>query len=215
MMKLSTYDVEFIDIVSVRKYAMFLVNIKNFSYDFTFGKAYHLVSEDYNDIWGLSWLIGGKIKEQQGHFELDRVKINSVKRKQISWLIRGEEIKKFGLFRQTVKNQVRQGLKQGKSKVSEEVLFDKFLITPERYVRPMRQLSSEAWRASCAIGVAHGRQIFCFPPLEYCRKGFIAEYGDLWFKEMVKFLKSLDCLVLLPLPPRIDSSDFCDDIVYI
>jgi len=216
-MKLIIEDVKFKGKLSIiGKIDKPQVSISQFNYEFEFGKVYHLASEGEWEKWALSLLIAGAIVEQSGVIKLNDAICSPRQRQNISWLVNYTHIKRFGLFWQNVKSQIVSGIRKGnRYPLLEKDYISHFTLTPERYLRYITQLSSEVWRASCAIGLAHDRQIFCFPPMEYIRREFIEEYGKLWFFDMLNFMKSLNCLILLPLPIDMDTSDFCDGIVKI
>ncbi|MDX2076212.1 MAG: hypothetical protein SFZ02_07260 [bacterium] len=206
-------DLSIVDRIEKPKVQLSLSN-----HEFEFGKVYHLTSENHWDMWALSLLIGGAIVEQSGVFKIDEHIYSAAQRRKISWLVRYEEVRRFGLFTQTVKNQVIAGIKKGnRYGLSEQDFIQHFKLTPQRYVRYLRQQSAEAWSSSCVIGLAHDKQIFCFPPLEYGMGSleFVKMHGKKWFFDMLKFMKSLNCLILLPLPIDMETGDFCDAIVKI
>lgn len=195
------------------------VNLNELSYEFEFGKVYHLASEIHWDAWALSLLIAGVIAEQSGNIKLNDATCPPRQRQKMSWRVHRDEVMRFGLFMQSVKNQIRAGIKRGnRYPLSEEDYIQYFKLTPQRYTRYLGQQSTEAWRSSCAIGLAHDKQIFCFPPFEHNRKnvvstGFVEEHGVRWFFDMLNFMKSLNCLILLPLPMDMDTSHFCDAVI--
>lgn len=195
------------------------VNLTHLSYEFEFGKVYHIASERQWDGWAFNLLIAGAIVEQAGIIKLNDTIVSPYQRGKMSWRVHRDEIMRFGLFIQSVKNQIRAGIKKGnRYPLSEQDYIQNFKLTPQRYDRYLRQQSSEGWRSSCAIGLAHDKQIFCFPPFEHGRKNvvstsFVEDHGERWFFDMLKFMKSLNCLILLPLPIDMDTSEFCDGVI--
>lgn len=109
-------------------------------------------------------------------------------------------------------SQIRHGLRTCHNQYlqSEAEIIERFKLTSERYHRPMRQLSHEAWRASCAIGLAQGKKIFCFPYMDH---KMIDEYHDLWLKEMIDLLRDSGALVLIPSVATQSSKKLCDEII--
>mgnify|MGYP001297431209 CR=1 FL=1 len=189
------------------------VSISQLSYEFEFGKVYHLASERHWEMWALSLLVAGAIVEQSGVVKFNDNICSVCQRQEISWRVGYTHIKRFGLFWQNIKSQILSGIRRGnRYHLSEADYILNFKLTPSRYLRYITQVSSEVWRASCAIGLAHDKQIFCFPPMQLHRD-FIKEYGKLWLFDMLTFMKSLNCLILLPLPIDMDTSGFCDGIV--
>ncbi len=189
--------------------------IERFDGEFQFGKSYLLNAPVGKGAWLLSWMIAGEFQPKQSEIELNRQPFSSEARKSEAWLVRFSEIKQFGFLEQSVKAQIRHGLKNFKNPYlkSEREIIDRFKLSSERYDRPLRQLSSEGWRASCAIGLANGRHIFCFPHIEYLRPKLIEEYRYLWFEEMLNLLKSAGALVILPTAFTDEIAGLCDEVV--
>lgn len=187
-------------------------HIRDFSHEFVSGKAYHLASKNEDNSIAICWLICGMLKQQQGRVLCDGALVSSDQLRCRSWLVRSDEIKRFGMFSQSVKSQIKYGIQQGASEFTEQDIIRRFKLTPERTNRHLHKLSSEAYSASSAIGLANGRKIFCFPPL---RKDFVEEYGDLWFKDIIRFLVHENALVLIPMPPTVNSHGICDEVVSI
>lgn len=205
-------DVYFDGLIKINKRVQIHTKVDNFSYDFHSGKSYQLASPNENNSWGLCWLIGGMVHQHSGTIRLNGEVDQQLERRKDSWLVRIDEIKRYSLFLQSVKSQIRHGIRQNsKNSMSEADYMRHFRLTPERYDRYLRQFSTEGWRAGCAIGVANGKQIFCFPPID----AQFVEYTDLWFADMIEFLKSLDILVLLPIPPSVNTDKICDEVILI
>jgi hypothetical protein len=181
-----------------------------FSHTFTFGKAYMLVGAGDFDSWIISLLIAGKLTPNTGDIHIDDVAVSPTQLRKISWVIRGDAIKRWGFLKQSVISQIRAGINDS---VDVERIVDVFRLHPNRYIRKMSQLSHEAWRASCAIGYAHGKRIFCFPDMAYLRPGFVEEYGALWLGDMIRFLKASNAIVLMPYTSTPLASELFDEVV--
>ena len=173
--------------------------LTNFTHEFSFGKAYLLEGSENYKSWILSWLISGKLVPDSGSILLDGVPAKQAIIRDQSWIIRHDEIKKWGHFAQSIRSQVRAGLhsKTGNT-ISEEEIIKSFKLTLPRYNRKMSQLSSEGWKASSAIGYAHDKRIFCFPDMDYSRPNFFEEYRELWFEDILRFLIVNKKLVIIP-----------------
>ena len=187
--------------------------INDFSYSFEFGKSYLLDDGKGYSGWALSWIVGGALRQTRGEIFLDEQIYPQSQRQQQSWLIRHHDIKRFGLFSMSVKAQIEAGLRHANPyHLSLEELKDLFRLT-SRITRPVAQLSAEAWSASCAIGLAHGKRVFCFPSLKHWRPGLIDEYRHLWFEDHIRHLTARNCLVLIPAPVTDHSHAVVDEIV--
>jgi hypothetical protein len=181
--------------------------------DLEFGKVYQVVSEQENELWAFNLMLAGIFNPQQGNFSLNGVALDALQRRKIAWLVNYDEIRRFGRFWLRVKNQVRQGIKKYQAhNLSERDYLNQFDLTPQRYIRYLRQQSAEGWRTSCAIGVAHNRMVFCFPA--FLNQYFIDAYHYMWV-DMLQFMKSLNCLILIPSPPNTNTYNLCDDTIEI
>ena len=184
--------------------------LTNFSYSFQYGKAYLLESTANGGGWSLSWIIGGLIEQTNGTIERDGFEYARVERRKDAWCIRHETSPKNLFWEPSVISQIRHGLKLANNQFlqSEEELINRIGLSPERYKRPLRQLSHEAWRASCAIGMAFGKSIYCFP---YMSPDYLEHYPD--FKGIINLLKESSALVLLPTKATLDINGWFDEIV--
>jgi ABC-type transport system involved in cytochrome bd biosynthesis fused ATPase/permease subunit len=146
--------------------------LKPLSYEFEFGKSYAIHGRDGDGTTALSWIIGGAIVPEKGRIFFNGKEIRSKQLRTISWLVRWDEIKRFGLFSQSVKAQLRSGINY----TDDETLIKAFQLTRPRLDRKLRQYSNEGYSAACAIGFVHGKRVFCFPHL---RNNFVDEYRSL------------------------------------
>lgn len=169
----------------------------DFSYEFEFGKAYLLRGSSGDGAWALSWILGGLVACGSGKICSDDKLVTPSDLRAHSWIVRSDEIKRFGFMRQSVQTQIQQGLKKNGELlgISENQIIQEFDLTPERYDRLVTQLSHEAWRASPAIGLVHGKRIMCFPQMSPIRHTY-ASYIRL--KEIFEFLKSFGVMIIFP-----------------
>jgi ABC-type Na+ transport system ATPase subunit NatA len=210
---LTVSEITFHSIVNRGALDLVTERLDSFSYDFSFGKSYLLDCDIGEGGWALSRIIGGLLEPNSGVIKRNGVLYLTRQRRKDVWCVRDSEIKRFGLFRnRSLKSQIQHGLRTVSNQYlkSEAEIISRFYLTPERYNRLLRQFSNEGWRASCAVGMAHGKKIFCFPHL---RQGFIGEYYLLWLKEMIDLLRDSDALILIParLTPHADK--LCDEVV--
>lgn len=196
------------------KRASLFDRLKNFSYEFHYGKSYLLNGCIGQGAWSACWIIGGAIKQEKGIIEKNGEPFEIEARKSMSWFVRKSEIKRFGLFRQSLKAQIQHGLRTipNQRMQSEEDVIRHFRLTPERFNPPMRQFSGEGWRASCAIGFVNGKSIYCFPHIGYGSTHLITDYRE-WFEELLNLLKSSGALVLVPIHMAKQAEGLCDEVV--
>lgn len=188
--------------------------IHNFSHSFEFGKSYLIHDSVSHAGWALSWILGGAEQPQTGDILMNGEVYTQPLRRHHSWLIRHDEIKRLGFFRMSIKDQIQRGLRRSNpDHLSLEKLKQMFRLTPQRLTRDINRISSEAWRASCAIGLAHGKRVFCFPHLGHIRPTLIDEYRHLWFEEHIHHLRNFGCLILIPATVTDNSIAIGDEIV--
>jgi hypothetical protein len=192
-------------------------SVHEFSGEFSFGKSYLLDANLNKGAWALSRIIGGALTPDRGEITKDGISYGQKVRHQEAWFVRESEYSGFRAGSKTVKTHLQHGLKNNPAPFlpSEQTFIEQFMLTPERYDRAIRQLSHEGWRASCAIGLAHGRKIFCFPSIEYVRPYLIEDYFDLWLKAIVDLLSDSGALVLIPAIATGLAANLCDEIVSI
>ncbi len=191
-------------------------NLKRFSCEFAFGKSYLLDAEMGHGAWALSWIVAGLMEPNAGTLLRNGVPYSTEKRRKESWCVRRDEIKRFGLLgNQTVRWQIRHGLRMSSRPDfrTETDYIERFLLTLERYNRGFRSLSNEAWRASCAVGLANGKRIFCFPHMSYLRPDFDEEWHQNFFKKIIDLLRDTGALVLIPTRVASTTQYLCDEVI--
>jgi hypothetical protein len=189
-----------------------------FSYEFTFGKSYLLNAELGKGAWAISWIIGGQLEHKNfGEITKNGLPYEQKQRFKDAWFVRKSEYQGLRASHGSVKSHIRHGLKsvQGQYLQSEAEIIKRFHLHLALYDRPIRQLSHEGWKVSCAIGLAHGKKLFCFPYIEYLRPYFIDEYYSLWFKGMIDLLRDSGAIVLVPAIARGKAQTLCDEIVQV
>ena len=188
--------------------------LRSFSHAFSYGKSHLLDSGLGEGGWALSWILGGILDPDFGEITRNDLNYAVEERRKDAWCVRHDRIKvrRFSFREPTVREQIQYGLKtvSGQYLKSEQEVMERFHLTAERYVRPLRQLSHEAWRASCAIGLVNGKRVFCFP---YMDPGFIEDYYKIWLKEMLDLLTDSGALVLFPARAKKAAQGLCDEIV--
>ncbi len=134
--------------------------LSSFSHEFTFGKSYLLAGKEGQGGWALSWIIGGLLKQNSGEILRNKMLYDLKDRRKDVWCVRHSEIKRFGIFTMSLKQQIRHGLRSKQSRYikSEQEIIECFDLSAGRYNRLLRQFSYEGWRASCAAGMANGKQ---------------------------------------------------------
>jgi hypothetical protein len=188
--------------------------IIDFNASFLRGQSYLLHSEDWQNSLALSMIISGSIKPQSGSITLNSQECDELARSAEFWRVREDTVPNWkSHFKEiTIIDQIRQGFRNNENplKMGINDILSHFNMTKERYKRPMSTLSHEAWIASCVIGVASGRSIFCFP---YIDSDIIKVYSR--FRGLPNLIIKLGLTVFLPTDVNEISNNLCDHIIRI
>lgn len=185
-------------------------SLKHFSYRFTSGKTYALVNNIGEGGWALSCLLSGREQRYSGGIAIDGNKIERGELSAYGWYV-GEGIQsKVPFYKKGMT--VREQLESGTSKEhSVEELIDAFELAPSRLDREIKHISNERWNASIAIGLAHEKQVFCFPWL-----------SDMWKEAIIArlahcstLLKQYNCILLIPVQSLTNLESCIDESVYL
>lgn len=207
--------------------------LKPLTTEFTFGKTYLIDTYAGEGGWGLTHVIAGFAAQQRGEIFLDNVPFPQKKRLKDVWYVRTSQIKKFGIFgNQSIRWHLTYGLRLGPALKayrkygpihdnysfglgSLDDYFHAFDLTLARFERPHTHTGNELWRASCAMGLANGRRIFCYPNMQYMRPEFDEDYSLPYFKKYVDILKRAGSLILVPLKVNDSNRYIGDEVVSI
>lgn len=212
---LTVKNISFRGVVVPKALELTVETLPDFSHDFSFGKSYLLAGKRGQGGWALSWIIGGLLEPDSGEILRNNMPYDLKDRRKDVWCVRYSEIKRFGIFRNmSLKAQIQHGLRNGRSQYlkSEQEIIDSFELSEGRYNRRLRQFSYEGWRASCAAGLANGKQIFCFPYIHNDTRFYEESYAS-HLKETVALLKTSGALVLVPADLIEYTQTLCDEIV--
>ena len=175
---------------------------------FKTGRSYALVSEYRQGCMYLSYLLGGQIKIEDGlDIYLNDNRITQDKLNSISWNLEPNYEPYKNLI---VRKSIEKALKNGYVEESFEELAESFCLAPERYDCKLSQLSGERWSASAAVGYASGKKVFYAP---YNASNFYSSNARL--DQMISYLSSHDCMVLLPVGSDMYLKDHVDQCIYI
>lgn len=178
------------------------------------GKIYRITADGERNLWMFCYILTGYLNPQRGYFWMDGVELFAFQRRKLTWFVRYSEIQRFGLFYQSVKRQIRHGIKKYNAhNLTEADYMRIFRLDIHRFNRRLRYQSTQAWRSSCAIGLANNRKIICFSPV--ISGHILEEYHNSWFGDMLKFMKSLNCTILLPLSPYANAYNLHDETIHI
>jgi len=184
-------------------------HLNNFSYAFTMSKVYAIVSEPGKGGWALSYLLSGKTKRYKGLVNIDGNSVSQQFLKLHGWYV-GEGLPKKNILSKemTIREQLESSLS---SRYSINELINLFELAPSRMDRTIKFISNERWNASTAIGLVHGKRIFCFPWLEDSIKNLIR--GRL--RLCSEIIKNNNCMMIIPVQSASIVEEFVDEIIYI
>ncbi|MFS0837426.1 hypothetical protein [Paenibacillus sp. 1P03SA] len=184
---------------------------EKFSYEFRSGHVYGIIGECGSGGWVLSYYLTGREKEQGGTLFLNNVLAADSSVLAGYGCYVGEGVSSRNLFGgRTVRQQIEEGLKQNNAFTLNE-LVEWFELSSSRLDRKLEHISNERWNASIAIGLAHGKTIFCFPWL-----------NTAWIHSLrsriaasVRISKDQGAIIIIPTAKREalnQLADYCVDI---
>lgn len=97
--------------------------------------------------------------------------------------------------RKTVKKLIEDGLKHRKSNYTYEEIKSIFGLDSQRVECRVAQVGNEKFRAMAAIGLAYGKEIFCFPWLS--NKRFESYHQNI--SKLLECLENLGKIVIVPI----------------
>jgi len=185
-------------------------NIHIFNYNFEFGKIYCINSNLGDGGWGISWAISGQFKLTKGQIKLDNKILSFKELQKLSWGV-GLDGEAFSFFEnKTTRNLINKGLTRNDNFTTVEQIAKNFMLTNERLDNNFKFLSGERWRASIAIGFANKKKIYCFP---WIKPEILIMYKDLWFKNILEYLKKENYLIIIPTINRDIIKDMFDEAI--
>jgi ABC-type Na+ transport system ATPase subunit NatA len=198
----------------LRGYGQMGENVDHFRYVFTKGVTYGLIGECGAGGWGLSYNLAGREHYISGEIKIDGMNATPHDLERIGWYV-GEGIPSQGLFRRklSVRQQLKIALKHNhhRKNFKIEEIIRLFNLSEDRLDMKLEQYSWEGWRASIAIGYAHGKQVFCFPWLHTsCINDLILNCG---IHICIDILKAAGNIVILPTSQPESIDFFIDNIV--
>lgn len=208
---LELIDVSFSCKPQMRNFNSWPETLSSFSYTFSSGNVYAIISEPGGGGWALSYLLAGRVRSYKGNIYINRELLHSRMLGKYGWYV-GEEMQERTLtsfFRQKTVREQLESCNLDSSVVDR--LIDMFELSPSRLDRQIKYISNERWNASAAIGLGLGRQVFCFPWLDDMWKSAIRER----LRHCSEILRQNNCIVIIPTSNLQIINDFVDEIVYL
>ncbi|MGG4143820.1 hypothetical protein ABEW34_11850 [Paenibacillus algorifonticola] len=196
---------------SMHNFPTWKETLSDFSYTFSPGKVYAIISEPGRGGWAISYLLAGRVRSYAGSLLVNQKLANSRTLKTYGWYV-GEAHEPSAitsLFRQKTIRQQLQSYTSNNHMVDE--LIDRFELSPSRLDRQMKHISNERWNASAAIGLGQEKQIFCFPWMDDIWKNAIRARLRL----CSEILRQQNGMVIIPTSSLLIVDDFVDEIIYV
>lgn len=188
----------------------------DFNARFLFGRSYVLNSYPTDGGCAVSWLISGHHKPHQGQILFNQRKVKRAFLKQLSWRISASVITRLGR-EASLETQLRNGIDRGYSvpQWTFEEYQQQFALDPRTLSQKLTHISGNHIHCSCAVGLANGRRIFCFPYFTTWRMNMIDDYKYrvVPLEALIKLLTSLNCLVILSMLMQPRFAGLCDEVI--
>ncbi|WP_338552520.1 hypothetical protein [Paenibacillus sp. KS-LC4] len=196
---------------SMHNFPSWKETLSDFSYTFSSGKAYAIISEPGRGGWALSYFLAGRVKNYTGSLLVNQKLENFRTLKTYGWYV-GEGLEPNAVTSLLRKKTIRQQLQSYTVKHhTVDELIDLFELSPSRLDRQMKHISNERWNASAAIGLGQGKQIFCFPWMDDIWKNAIRARLRL----CSEILRQHNGMVIIPTSSLLIVDDFVDEIIYV
>lgn len=182
---------------SLRNFGGVIDDITDLHCKFRSGNVYGIIGECGSGGWALSYVLSGRDTCPQQKIYVNENGVSQKDLEELGWYA-GDGIAKIGFFdkEKSILKQLQYGLKKNNNPFSIDEIVQKFKLSQDRLSSKMSQLSWEKWRASIAIGYAHGKKVYCFPWLN------TAQVNDLilntGFHIYLDILKEEGSIIIIP-----------------
>ncbi len=176
---------------------------------FESGKIYGLVSEYGQGGMYLSYLLGGRVDFQNVKIYCNDHLLSQNDLNNIAWNL---EPYSEAYGKMIVKRSIEKALHRNLSQETFKTVADRFLLTPERYDRKFRWLSSERWRASAAFGYAQNKKVFYAP---YQSSNFYYQMCKSGLLKALRGLTDYGGVVILPTGSDEFIKHIADEVIYL
>lgn len=181
-------------------------SFRNITYEFESGNTYGIVSDFSDGCWGLVSTLAGYGVLTNGNIYIDNSVIHCKKLKDYACLI-GEPLpsKYLKLSPEKIIHQITRNKTNFENSID---LQKTFLLSMERFNRPVLYGGIEIWKTSILYGYLTGKKVFAFP--------WMSE-KDLWWVESLKpvlnYLKKKGGIILIPTSHYNKICKHCDRII--
>lgn len=190
-------------------------DLKDFTASFTFGRSYLLNGQPTDGGWAISWIMAGNLKPLYGTILLNGQPTIYKHLNQLSWSVGFSKIKLRYQRETSVVEQLQYGIKRGLSipHWKREDYIRQFRLDEPTLGKRLSRVSGDMLHTSCAVGLANGKRIFCFPYIKTWQPNLLDTYIGAGFKHIIEVLTSFGCLVIMPMLVKPRFRSLCDEIV--
>lgn len=176
---------------------------------FESGKIYGLVSEYGQGCEFLSFLLGGRVKDENVKILCNDTLIYQNDLNDVAWNLE-PYCEPYG--KRYVKKSIERVLLNSSNKEDFQTIANKFLLTSKRYNRKYIHLSGERWRAASAFGYAQNKRIYFAP---YKMSNFYYQMCQSSLLKALRELTKYGALVILPTGSDEFIKHIADEVIYL
>lgn len=179
---------------------------RSITYEFNSEKIYGIVSDFSDGCWGLVYTLAGYGEIMDGNISIDNSTVSEEQLKYFSCLV-GEPLPSKYLRISTDKI-IRKFIKTANIDENSSELQQIFLLSKERFNRPIAYTEVEIWKISLLYGYLTRKRIFCFP---WMSEGRLYEIDC--YQSILEFLKRKDGIIFIPTSHYDAVYKYCDKII--
>lgn len=184
--------------------------LSSFSYSFKEAHVYGIISQPGGGAWALSYLLAGRVRKYSGTIIMNGEKANGGLLESNSVYV-GEGLQAGRWIWSINRKTILEQLEEGDSSYSVGELIELLDLSDSRMDRSIQYISNERWNASVAIGLAHSRQLFCFPWFDSAWKSI--NRGRL--KHCAEVLRANKKIMIIPSDSTLYLENIVDEIIYL
>ena len=189
-------------------------NCADGEYIFNSSKIYGLIGAKGSGNTALPYLLTGWSKADSISITIDGRSVSPKEMRNISCYIGHQHYYDIFPFHKnlTVKKAIENGIKKShNSSQTFQTIKERFSLTDERENRRFKYIGNEHWRASLAIGYAHGKTVYCAGFLD---SAMWEKYYSIMLERWLNVLKDDGAIVLIPTDDEKCFGDFFDETYY-
>lgn len=130
------------------------------------GHLYGVIGEFGDGGAAISYGLSGHLPSYEGRVWINGSEVKPEELYSLAWYVGYDTYspkESRRLFKHSIENQVKEGIAQTGQPFGVKDVQGMFKVSDERFLRNIKYVSGERYKASAAIGYAYNKQIFCFP----------------------------------------------------